>query len=324
MATSLINTECKRYGCIKNLLACYVNCRYSTKCDDLKREILDKTDQAAKDISTYLGERGRKPIMIQIMKRGVKFADIASVKNILPAKNVENIIPVKPARAKVERPETRIKSVIKSPPPNPVVGASAKTEARKELARPKRKKGVKRARPKSSPSLGPVESSPASKTVNVRKARAASYLEKTQALPGRKTARRRKKIAKIGDARITKATRRSSELNQRESITMPKRIMARSVERPVEKEAVSNITPGEVETYVSSKAKTPRAPRRKSPSKSRPASRNGKVYIILEGKSASVVDEQGLMQHLFTNPSATARYFEASEVEARVHIVLKK
>jgi len=30
------------------------------------------------------------------------------------------------------------------------------------------------------------------------------------------------------------------------------------------------------------------------------------------------------MQHLFASPSATARYFEASEVEARVHIVLKK
>ena len=47
MATSLINTECKRYGCIKNLLACYANCRYSTRCDDLKNEVSysDATDR---------------------------------------------------------------------------------------------------------------------------------------------------------------------------------------------------------------------------------------------------------------------------------------
>lgn len=314
MATSIINTECKRYGCIKNLLACYANCRYSGRCDDLKNEILDKTDQAAKDISTYLSERGRKPITIQIMKRGVKFADIANVKNVIPAK--------------AERMEARIKSEIKFPSPNPVV--SAKTEARKEPVRPKRKKSIRRAKPKSSMSFSSVESNPANTTINVRKARAASYLEKSQALSSQKTASKRKpaskrkKRAKTGNANITKTTRRSLELNQRESITMPKRITARSIERPVEKASVSNITSGEVETPANNKAKMPRAARRKSTSKSRSASRNGKVYIILEGKTASIVDEQGLMQHLFTGPSSGARYFEASEVEARVHIVVKK
>ena len=101
---------------------------------------------------------------------------------------------------------------------------------------------------------------------------------------------------------------------------MPKRAITKSIEGPVEKESVSNITSGELSTPANSKPKT----RRKSSSKSRSASRNGKVYIILEGKTASIVDEQGLMQHLFASPSASARYFEASEVEARVHIVLKK
>ncbi|HST20476.1 MAG TPA: hypothetical protein VLR90_05135 [Blastocatellia bacterium] len=281
MAASLINTECKRYGCIKNLLACYANCRYSGRCDELKNEILDKTDQAAKDINSYLGERGRKPIMIQIMKRGVKFTDIANVKNVIPAK-----------------------------------------AERKEPIRLKRKKSRNRAKPKSSPTFSAVESS----VVNIRKTRAASYLEKTQALSTQKTARKRKparkrkESAKPGNTITTKAARNSFKLNQRESITMPKRAINKSIESPVEKESVSNITSGDLSTSANSRTKT----RRKSSSKSRSASRNGKVYIILEGKTANIVDEKGLMQHLFTNPSAGARYFEASEVEARINIVLKK
>src|ERR1044072_5487103 len=79
MTISLINTECKRYGCIKNLLACYANCRYSTRCDDLRNEILDKTELATSDINKYLIERGRTPITIQPMKRGLKFADAESL-----------------------------------------------------------------------------------------------------------------------------------------------------------------------------------------------------------------------------------------------------
>ena len=66
------------------------------------------------------------------------------------------------------------------------------------------------------------------------------------------------------------------------------------------------------------------APRKKATAKSRKPARNGKVYIILEGQTASVVDEAGLMMHLFNHPSRTARYFEAIEVEARVQIVLKR
>src|SRR5215208_2407163 len=74
MAISLINTECKRYGCIKNLLACYANCRYNTRCEELRSEIIDKTEIASGDINKYLSEHGREPITIQLMKRGLKFA----------------------------------------------------------------------------------------------------------------------------------------------------------------------------------------------------------------------------------------------------------
>ena len=65
------------------------------------------------------------------------------------------------------------------------------------------------------------------------------------------------------------------------------------------------------------------APRKKAAAKSRKAA-GGKVYIILEGQTASVVDEQGLMMHLFSNHAKNTRYFEASEVEARVQIVAKR
>ena len=73
MALSLINTECRRYGCIKNLLACYANCRYNTRCDDLRNEIADKKDQAARDINEYLAEHGEGSITISFPKKGVRF-----------------------------------------------------------------------------------------------------------------------------------------------------------------------------------------------------------------------------------------------------------
>src|SRR6476659_5833265 len=124
MATSLINTECKRYGCIKNLLACYANCRYNSKCDDLRTEILDKTDQAASDINAYLGARGRAPVTIQILKRGLKFADVAHVKKALPEK--------------AERRESRIRNKIKSSA-RIKNSLSAKIESQKAFSKPGRK-----------------------------------------------------------------------------------------------------------------------------------------------------------------------------------------
>ena len=77
MAASTINTECKRYGCMKNLLACFANCRYTMRCDELRNELADKASEAESDINRYLSERGRNPILVQILKRGVKFDDPA-------------------------------------------------------------------------------------------------------------------------------------------------------------------------------------------------------------------------------------------------------
>jgi hypothetical protein len=67
---------------------------------------------------------------------------------------------------------------------------------------------------------------------------------------------------------------------------------------------------------------------RSKPRRRKAASHNGKAprksaktYIIVEGRSASIVDEQGLMQHILSRTSPDARYFEATEVVARVQIV---
>jgi hypothetical protein len=247
MAISLINTECKRYGCIKNLLACYANCRYSTRCDDLRNEIIDKTELASSDINKYLIERGRTPITIQLMKRGLKFADAES-------------LAVKSSKPRVALFED------------------------KALALPRKIKSLKR-RPHSTDA----------------KKRTSSIRESV------------KKLEPV----LTK---------NRKSAVMPRRPKKESNLNLAEKEQVSSPPVQTQESSAHNKprvTKPARSKKRKSPSGSRSVDRNGKVYIILEGKSASVVDEHALMMHLFTNPSSGARYFEASEVEARVQITKK-
>ena len=79
MATSLINTECKRYGCRKNLLACYANCRYNTRCDELRNEVEANIEQVTTDINAYRKERGLNLIQLQLPKRGLKFVEVKSL-----------------------------------------------------------------------------------------------------------------------------------------------------------------------------------------------------------------------------------------------------
>ena len=245
MASSLITTECKRYGCMKNLLACFANCRYNTRCDELKNELADKTELATRDINQYLLERGRKPIVIQTMKRGVRFVEAAKTAKAKPV--------VKP-KPEPSQPQHRLRLV--SAKAAPVV-------RQRSIAKPK----------------------PAGQSA----AKAAPVVK------------RRKKV------------------------TMPKRVKNDAIGSRVDK-PVANLQPVQLSEAASGKL-TPVKPSRAKPKngsrKSRGAGQRRKVYIIIEGKSATVVNEQGLMQHLFNNPAGGARYFEASEVEARVQIVLK-
>jgi hypothetical protein len=220
MAVSLINTECKRYGCIKNLLACYANCRYNTRCDDLRNEIEGKTDQAVKDINQYLSERGSSPIAIQFVKRGLKFTK-----------------------------------------PN-----SQSTEA----ARPKRLK----------PSL-----------------KLASLAGKPEKIVSAKK-------------RIMSRKAKNTEARNTSNLAQPAMKLPGSPDPKEEKKPEKRKT-------------KPRKPKSAS-SNGRAARKNVKTFIILEGRTASLVDERGLMQHILSGASTDVRYFEAIEVEARLQIVARR
>src|SRR5512138_3227712 len=141
MAASTINIECKRFGCIKNLLACYANCRYTGRCDELRNELADKTAAAEDDINRYLSERGRHPILVQILKRGVKFADRAERSSRKPVK------PVKAVNAPVVAAKSS--SPVKSPKPISSRPAASPTRLKSKPGKPL----VRTARARQAPAI---------------------------------------------------------------------------------------------------------------------------------------------------------------------------
>src|ERR1044071_9847628 len=218
MARSLVTTECKRYGCMKNLLACFANCRYNTRCDELKNELADKTELATRDINQYLLERGRKPIVIQTMKRGLRFVEAAKIEKARPAINPTR----EPMRRSGER-KHRLQ----------LVAAKAAPAAKQSL----------KDKPK------PIRQ-PAAVAAPVIK--------------------RRKKVI------------------------MPKRVKREAIGSREDKPVV-NHQPAQLSEVTSSKltpVKPSRAKNKNGSRKSRGAAQRSKVYIIIEGKSATVVNEQ--------------------------------
>ena len=263
--------ECKRYGCMKNLLACYANCRYNGRCEELRTEVVAKSDQATKDINDYLRERGRAPITIQVMKRGLRFAE--APKQQVVKKSAEEKKPVSLL------PRTS----------NPKRAAEPKAAApklkKKTARRPRRKKGKLTM----------------AATHTVRTVTSKQVPDFTERKPKRPMKQRKRMARKtVREESIKKQERADSSnppLEERESAATAK------VARP---RNVSN------------------RKRREPAKKTRPAIKNGKVFIILDGKTANLVDEQGLIAHLLANSTPGARYFEASEVEARLQIVPKR
>ena len=280
MAVSRINMECKRYGCMKNLLACYANCRYSGRCDDLKNEVVDNADQAAKDINDYLRERGRPPITIQVMKRGLKFTNTAR-----PQKSPQESAPavqIKPVDSIVS---SGVKKV--SPKPAPLTADRPRSKRKKKAA------------------------ASAVRTTTSKQVSGLTNREPAKADKPRPGGRRKKAVHKR-KKRITMArnTAREEGVRKQEKIETPNQAAEATQPAPAAKTARSRNGSNR---------------RAKSSSRSaQKAGKNGKVFIILEGKSASLVDEQGLIAHLLANHSSGARYFEASEVEARLQIVPKR
>ena len=258
---------------MKNLLACFANCRYVGRCDELRNELSDKTAQAEDDINRYLSERGRTPVLVQLLKRGVKFDDKTARLSRKPA-----------AQAKPEAVAAKISVT-------PRISATAGP-------RPAR-----RTKPAAS---------------DARPTRRVMALPVTAGMTSPRAALRLPAVA----------PRPAGESRSRKRSKMPKRVKPELKVKAASNESLA--APFTATPVITSKAETaPRPPskraatRRQAAAKSRKGG-NGKVYIIIEGQTASIVDEQGLMTHLFSNRSKNARYFEANEVEARLQIVPKR
>lgn len=325
MASSLINTECKRYGCIKNLLACYANCRYSTRCEELKNEISDKTEQAAKDINSYLSQRGAPPITIQLMKRGLKF-DAGPTQKPRPSGIKEtrviskaSLITSPPFLTSVEP------SAVKATPRN------SKHEKKRVKTRPRMKRKLLSS--DSALKKQASDAREAAPTVRVSRSRPASMFKEVPKPVVAKSLRSRVKKQSKAKQVANQRPPNNSRAQAREKIRVKKRIIMKKISKraaspaeTVQDQGVSG-SPQVTEAVSTELKKMKSASARKRKNKAAPpASRgaNGKVFIVVDGKSASLVDEKGLIQHLLSNQSSTARYFEATEVEARVQIVHKK
>lgn len=314
MAASTINTECKRYGCMKNLLACFANCRYTMRCDDLRNELMDKAPAAESDINRYLGERGRSPVMVQILKRGVKFDDKAGRPSRKPLEMaVSSAVEAKPRRKlAVSAPST--------PSAKPGL-AAAKVRSQAEKAT---RRTVKARKSAAGLKVKATTKRPAVRRPGLPANRQRADHQTVALHMTSDTAPRRAASLRLAEA----APRKPGASRSRKRSKMPRRAKplakanATGIERPAAPPQNTPAVSGKPE--LAARPTSERAAPRRKAAKSRKPAANGRVYIIIEGQTASIVDEQGLMMHLFSNNSKTTRYFEASEVEARVQIVAKR
>ncbi len=265
---------------MKNLLACYANCRYNTRCDELRKEIENKTDQAALDINAYLTERGKGAIAIQYPKRGLKFVEANQKKIEIKKPALKSPAPVKEAR--------QLASISKSTSPRLELRAAPIATS----------KGVAKKSAKETKKM------PVTRRKKRRPALASSMREEKRVAAVQPTPAVRQKEKK----RVSRKPRKANPVNK---------------EIAPEIMAMNNKANGNAEAYE--QTQSTKAIRARKPKKNGAGSksRKGKVYIIIEGKTANIVNEKGLMTHLFNNSSAGTRYFEATEVEARVQIVAK-
>jgi hypothetical protein len=242
---------------MKNLLACYANCRYNTRCDELRAEVEGKLEQATGDINAYLTERGGGPITIQLMKRGLKFADPSKIR-----------------------------------PPSPESKRTGKPRLSKAISNSSDNSSGKRRAEKISPVAASKRNTKAEVTsshVGRRKAALKSRLKESS-----KMTRKAKSITNASEAR--KESSPSPAATERESI---------------------------LNQAANGKAAASRKKRARGSGASA-SNHKGKTYIVLEGNSATLLDEQGLMMRVLNGSSPGARYFEATEVEARVQIIAKR
>ena len=284
MATSLINTECKRYGCRKNLLACYANCRYNTRCDELRSEVETNFEQATTDINTWRKERGMSLIQLQMPKRGLKFVEAKPLPLTPPRKKT---IPVKSLVAKpivgLQRkssPPTVVEKMEVEPSKPPVKRRAKKRRAKVRVTKPAGKAAQK---------LIPFESIPEPQVKPLRVSKAP----------------KRKKRKSTTENRI-RMPRKSKEMAVEAATDNRERLLAPTSEAGSPSDGVKIAAPQAKRSGKTSATKKPK-----------------KYYIVLEGERGTLVDESGLMKKLLAGVAPGARFFEASEMEVRLQLVKK-
>jgi hypothetical protein len=304
MATSLINTECKRYGCMKNLLACYANCRYNSRCDDLRNEILPNLEQAASDINAYRRERELSAIEIQLMKRGLKFVDVAALQKNLAQGKKRSL-----------KPPRKNKTKIKSAKPQPLSEMKEPQEATHKLRKPART-GKARILTVTRLEKTPVVAQKRSKPLRSKKT-LAPVPEISEALSPKKPIHLQEK-PRTRPKKRAQGRRKKILLNSETSLKMAKNI------KDSETKNANSATEGTQITGlgVNERAGTPRP--RKSSAQDAGAKKKKRMFIILDGERSALVDERGLMAKLLAGVSPNARYFEATEIELRLQIAHKK
>ena len=305
MAASHITIECKRYGCMKNLLACYANCRFSTRCDELRNEISDKPEQATSDINAYLGERGMRLIQIQFPKRGLKFVD--------PGKQASDTRSGK-SLLRVERKDAAGGPRAVAQPGKVTVKRSAATVPLESFgSRPRPKRRLK----------------PGLKAVKTVAAIPATGALRTRAAEPRKESSPKKRPAGKRAARVKATVSKAARVRPSRDVKDLVKVVAKApATAKAEPRKAMNQSTGMSEQLTdkekSAKPNKTSSNKRSASSGARPGRKQGKKFIILEGRTASLVDEKGLMMHIMSGSSTEARYFEVNEVEARVQIVTKK
>jgi hypothetical protein len=309
MATSLINTECKRYGCMKNLLACYANCKYNSRCEELRQEVLPVVTQAASDINSYRQERGLSAIEIQTTKRGLKFMDVLSLKmNSAQGKKRINgaarIIKAKPKRE--SNPDKEIRKTLTS-----VEKTARKLEPgtgvfriEKSAPKAKAKKATTRVKKMSENKILPFTVAP--------KAIGLKAIERLQEMPKAKGKKKRRVV------------KRKSKLRMETQAKMPRRAKAvESVNRNDSRETTSSAADTNQQGAGNAAEKSTSNARRRV-SKQDLAKKKKKMFIVLDGNNSALVDEKGLLAKVLAGVSPGARYFEATEIELRLQIAYKK
>lgn len=287
MATSLINTECKRYGCRKNLLACYANCRYNTRCDELRSEVEANFEQATTDINTWRNERGLSLIQLQMPKRGLKFVDVKPLPVAAPRK--KSI----PAKRQVAKPVVALQRQSPRPP------IAEKLEAEPIKPAVKRRAKKRRAKVRVTKPAGKV----------AQKLMPLEPIPELQAKPLRVSkAPKRKQRKSIKTENRIRMPRKSKEMALEAATETRERLLAPASE-------AGNSSPSDGVKIA--------APQTKRSGKTSVTKKPRKYYIVLEGERGTLVDESGLMKKLLAGVAPGARFFEASEMEVRLQLVKK-